>query len=206
PCTLPSNKPLRAVVQDIYRHENNQQIIVCKIQTGTLKPEKTVIFNPSGNKGFLKKILISGSGGEMAEPGDSVGLIVDGIKTVERGEVMSHPENQPRNVDKFIAEIILFSDIQIKNGDELTIRYGTAEKKCKVHRIISEIDPVNLEIRSKLPRVLRSDSVGEVELLALKPLCLEKFSEFPELGRFVVEGKKGAVAAGIVLEIDSYRE
>ena len=94
----------------------------------------------------------------------------------------------------------MFSGIQIKNGDELTIRYGTAEKKCKVNKILSEIDPVNLTIRSKLPRLLKIDSVGEVDFLALKPLCIEKYSNFPELGRFVVEGKKGAVAAGIVLE------
>jgi elongation factor 1-alpha len=174
PCTLPSNKPLRAVVQDIYPHENNQQIIACKIQTGTLKPEKNVVFNPSGKKGFMKKILVFGSTRENAEPGDSVGIIIDGINTVERGEVLSHPKNQPKNVKKFIAEIILFFTIQIKNGDELTIRYGTAEKKCKVHKILSEIDPVNLTIHSKLPRALKSDSVGEVELLALEPVMYRK--------------------------------
>jgi translation elongation factor EF-1alpha len=31
-------------------------------------------------------------------------------------------------------------------------------------------------------------------------MCIEKFSDFPELGRFVIEGGKGTVAAGIVLE------
>ncbi len=199
----PTHKPLRGVVQDIYQYENNQQIIACKIETGTLKPKKTVIFNSSGKKGFLKRILVFGSAAEKAEPGDSVGLILDGIDTIERGEVLSYPQNQPQNVKKFIAEIIVFSDIQIKNGDELTIRYGTAEKKCKVQRIISEIDPVNLTVRSELPEVLKNETVGEMELVALEPLCLEKYSDFPELGRFVVEGKKGTAAAGIVLEIHS---
>jgi len=200
PRTLPSNKPLRGVVQDVYPHENNQQIIACKIETGTLLPEKNVVFNPSGKKGLLKKILIFGSETEKAEPGDSVGLIIDRIGTVERGEVLSYPENQPQNIRKFTAEIILFSDDEIKNGDEITIRYGTAEKKCKVRKILSEIDPINLTTRSKLPRALKNNSVGEVELLALELLCLEKYSDFPQLGRFIIKGKKGAVAAGIVLE------
>jgi len=203
PRALPLNKSLRGVVQDVYQYENNQQIIACKIETGTLKPERTVIFNPSGKKGFLKKILIFGSAAEKAEPGDAVGLILDGIDTVERGEVLSYPRTQPRNVKKFIAEIIVFSDIQIKNGDELTIRYGTAEKKCRVQKIVSEIDPVNLTVRSRLPEVLKDETVGEMELLALEPLCLERYSDFPELGRFVVEGKKGTAAAGIVLEINN---
>jgi len=199
PHTSQSNKPLRAVVQDIYLQEDNVKTIACKIETGTLLPGKNVVFNPSGKKGLVKKILIFNSIAEKAKPGDSVDLIINGIDTVERGEVLSYPENQPQNIRKFTAEIILFSDTQIKNGDEITIRYGTAEKKCKVHRILSEIDSVNLTISAKLPKALENNSVGEVELLALEPLCIERHADFPELGRFIIEGKKGAVAAGIVL-------
>lgn len=201
PSKLPLSKPLRGVVQDVYPYEDNRQVIACKIETGTLKPGKAVVFNPSGKKGFLNEILAFGLTTEKAEPGDSVGLLIDGIDTVERGEVLSYPENQPRKVKKFIAEVILFSSIRIKNGDELAIRYGTAEKKCEVQKILSEIDPINLTVRSKHPEILEDGSAGEVELLALEPLCIEKYSNFPELGRFVVEGKKGTVAAGIVLEI-----
>lgn len=200
PRTLPLNKPLRAVVQDVYLYENDQTIIACKIESGILTPEKTVIFKPSGKKGYLKKILIFGSETEKAEPGDSVGLLITGINNVERGEVLSYPENQPKNIKKFTAEIIVFSDTKIKNGDEITVRYGTAEKKCKIQKILNEIDPINLTPCSKLPQALKNNSVGEIELLALAPLCIEKYSDFPQLGRFVIEGKKGAVAAGIVLE------
>jgi len=201
PAKLPTHKPLRGVVQDVYPYKNDQQIVACKIETGKLEPERTVIFNPSGEKGLLKKILASGSSTEKAEPGDSVGLVIDGIDTVERGEVLSYPEDQPKKTRKFTAEVILLSDIQIRNGDEPTIRYGTAEKKCKVQKILSEIDPVNLTIRSKHPEILKEESVGEIEFLALEPLCLEQHSIFPELGRFVIEGKRGTAAAGIVLEI-----
>lgn len=201
PSKLPVNKPLRGVVQDIYPYENNQQIIACKIETGTLKQGEKIVFNPSGKKGLLEKILTFGAAIKKAEPGDSVGLIIDGIDTIERGEVLSHPENQPKNVKKFIAELILLSDIQIRDDSEHTIRYGTAEKRCKVQKILSEIDPVNLTIRSKYPEILKGESVGEAEFLALTPVCVEKYSDVPELGRFVIEGKKGTAAAGIVLEI-----
>ena len=201
PSKLPVNKPLRGVVQDVYPYENNQQIVACKIETGTLKQGEAIVFNPSGKKGLLEKILVFGATKEKAEPGESVGLIINGIDTIERGEVLSHPENQPKNVKKFVAEIILLSDIQIKDNSELTIRYGTAEKRCKVQRILSEIDPVRLTVRSKYPEILKGESVGEAELLALEPVCVEKYSDFPELGRFVIEGKKGTAAAGIVLEI-----
>ena len=201
PLSLPLNKPLRGVVQDVYPYEGNKQVIACKIESGVLKPKKDVVFNPSGKTGRLEKILSFGTVMEKAEPGESVGLLVNNVDDVERGEVLSYADNQPVKVKSFIAEIILFSNIQIKEGDEITIRYGTAEKKCRVQRILSEIDPVNLIVKAKSPKVLKGETVGEIELFALEPVCIEKYSDFPELGRFVIEGKKGTVAAGIVLKI-----
>lgn len=203
PITLPLNKPLRGVVQDTYPYENHQKIVACKIETGTLRPGKEIIFNPSRKKAYLKKILVFGSESTKAEPGDSVGLLLNGVTDIERGEVLSYPQNQPQNVKNLVAEVILFSDIQIKNDDILTIRYGTANKKCRAKKILTEIDPVNLDVRAKNPKILDSETVGEIELSALEPMSLEKYSDFPELGRFVIEGKKGTVAAGIVLDINS---
>lgn len=204
PPSLPSNKPLRGVVQDVYPYEDGRQVIVCKIETGVLKAKKQVVFNPSGKTGRLEKVLAFGKVIGKAEPGESVGLIVDGVDTVERGEVLSYAEDQPVKVRSFVAEVILFSDIQIREGDEVTIRYGTAEKKCRVQRILNEIDPVNLTVKAENPEVLKNQAVGEIEFIADEPLCLERYSDIPELGRFVIEGAKGAEAAGIVLEINRH--
>jgi elongation factor 1-alpha len=203
PSKIPINKPLRGVVQDAYQDENNQLIIACKIETGTLKPNESVIFNPSGKKGVLKKILAFGENKEYAQPGESVGLIVEGIDNIERGEVLSHTKTPPKIVKSFSAEIILLSDTQIENGNEIIIRYGTAEKRCKIQKILSEIDPVNLTVSSEYPEILKEGSVGEAEFTALEPICIEKYSEFPELGRFIIKGKKGAAAAGIVLDVQA---
>ena len=203
PSALPVNKSLRGFVQDVYRHEG-EEIIICKIETGILEAGKIISFTPSGKQGLLKAIEVFGTKTRKAELGDSVGLFVDGVNDVERGEVISYPENKPKEVKSFVSEIILFSDIEIRNGDILTIRCGTAEKKCEVQRILKEIDPVNLTVRKELPELLKAGSVGEVKLLALHPLCLEKYSEFPQLGRFVIEGKKGTSGAGIVLEVTGF--
>ena len=200
PLTPPMNKPLRGFVQDVYQHEN-KEIIACKIETGTLEAGKTISFNPSGEQGLLEAIEAFGTKIKKAEPGESVGLLIDGIHNIERGEVISYPENKPEKIKSFVAEVIVLSDIKIRNGDILTVRCGTAEKKCKVQRILKEIDPVNLTVHKEFPELLKDGSVGEVEFLALQPLCLEKYSELPQMGRFVIEGKKGASAAGIVLQV-----
>lgn len=204
PSTLPVSKPLRGLVQDVYQHDG-QRVVVCKIQTGILESGRLIGFSPSGEQGLLRVIKSFAAELERAGPGDSVGLLVDGIGGVERGEVLSYPENKPPRIKRFVAKIILFSDFEMKNHDTLTIRYGTAEKKCRVQKILKRIHPTNLTVTTYLPGSLKDGDVGEVEFAALQPLCLEKYSELPELGRFVVEGKRGASAAGVVLRVTPAR-
>jgi elongation factor 1-alpha len=129
-----------------------------------------------------------------------VGLVIDGLKEVRRGEVISYPEQKAKTVKSFVAEMVLFTDIEIRNNDILMIRSGTAENKCRVQKILEKIDPVNLTLSVKHPEALESGDVGKILFSPVEPMCLEKYSELPELGRFVVEGRKGTAAAGIVLE------
>lgn len=199
PSPPPLDKPLRASVQDIYELED-KKIVVTKILTGILREGRAISFNPSGEEGLIQKIEMFGKEVQTAEPGDSVGVVLNGIPQTSRGDVISYPQDRAEVPESFVAEIILFSDREIKNDDELLIRCGTAEKKCRVKRILEKIDPVNLTLDTKFPEALKGGDVGKLVLSPLEPMCLERYSEFPELGRFVVEGRKGTAAAGIVLE------
>jgi len=199
PSVSPIDKPLRGCVQDVYEIDG-KKILASKILTGILEEEKTIYFDPSGEKGVIKKIEMFGKEIENAEPGDSVGLIVNGLKEAKRGEVISYPTSRTKIVKRFVAEVILFPEIEIKNNDVLTVRCGTAERKCNVKRILERIDPINLTVDAKFPKTLKGGDVGKIVLSPLEPMCIEKYSEFAELGRFVVEGKKGTTAAGIVLD------
>jgi len=195
----PVDKPLRACVQDVYEIDG-KKIVVCKILTGTLAEGKVVSFDPSGEQGLVRKIEMFGKEIGEAGPGDSVGLIINELREAKRGEVISYPQNRAKTAKSFVAEVILFSDIEIRNNEILTLRCGTAEQECRVHKVLERIDPVNLTVAAKFPEALKDGDVGKLVLSPLEPMCIEKYSEFPELGRFVVEGKKGTEAAGIVLD------
>ena len=201
PPETPINKPLRACIQDVYKQETDVTI-VCKIVTGTLEVGKTVNFLPSGKVGKVKAIEVFGNNPKKAMPGDSVGVIIEGINNVERGEVMSYPESPAKIAKTFTAEVILFTNTEIKTDEIHTIRVGTAEKKCRIDQIINEIDPLSLTIIASSPRIIKGGGVGEVKFSAMEPLCLEKHADFPPLGRFVIEGKKGPIGAGIVSDFE----
>ncbi len=199
PSAPPVDKPFRGCIQDVYEIEG-RKLVVCKILTGILEEGRIIETCPSGERGVVTKIEMFGKEIQKAEPGDSVGIVVDELREAGRGEVISYPENRAEVAESFIAEIILFPDIEVRNNDVLTIRCGTADTKCEVQKILEKIDPINLTLDTEYPTALKSGDFGKLVLSALEPMCAEEYFKFPELGRFVVEGKKGAVAAGIVLE------
>lgn len=194
-------KPLRCTVQDIYQL-GREKVAVCKVETGTLRTHQPVFIMPILKEDIIEKIESFGEEVEEASPGDSIGVVLRQASNVKRGYVLVGAE-EGKNIDQtkeFLAELIIFSDFTLEVGDTATIRVGTAEAGCRVQRILDKIDPVNLTVKEKAPRSLENGEVGRILFRALEPLYLEEFSDFPQLGRFVIVGKRGATGAGIVLE------
>lgn len=199
PLEPPTGKPLRCFIQDVYELEEGS-VIVSKVETGVLKVGAEVQVVPSMERGIVKRIESFAEELKEALPGDSVGLMVDGITAVGRGDVIAAVEEDLELAEEFIAELIIFSDLTLRNGDDVTIRIGTAERKCEIERIIERIDPLDLTVAEESPEVLENGDVGRILFQSAEPIYVENYLSFPQLGRFVVIGKRGATAAGIILE------
>jgi len=200
PSVSPTDKPMRGWVQDVYDFGEGK-ILVCKIASGVLETGKKLAFQPSGQTGLTKKIEMLGKNVRKAGPGDSVGLVVDGIGEIERGEVVSYPEDPVRPIREFTAEVMVLADLEIQTGDVLAVRVGTAERRCEVQSILEKVDAVSFASKERSPTSLSDGDVGKIRFVSLEPICVEKYSDIAELGRFVIEGKKGTAGAGLVLEL-----
>ena len=58
------------------------------------------------------------------------------------------------------------------------------------------------EVEEK-PKSLKTGDAAIVKIQPLRPLCLETFKEFPELGRFALRDMGTTIAAGVVKEINA---
>jgi len=194
-----SEKPLRCVIQDIYDFEG-KKVTVCKVETGILKIGQPVTVMPTMEEGIVEKIESFGREAKESSPGDSVGIVLRGVSEIRRGYVVTGVAEKTEQTREFVAELVIFSDFTLRSGDIVTIRLGTCETKCKIEKILRKVDPVDLTVKEEEPESLENGEVGRIVFRALEPLYLEEYSDFPQIGRFVVLGKRGAVAAGIVLE------
>jgi bifunctional enzyme CysN/CysC/sulfate adenylyltransferase subunit 1 len=187
-------RPLRFVVQDTYSVDS-QRVVVGRVESGTLRRGDNVIFRPSGVKGKIKNIKVFKGELEKAEQGDSIGIVID--KEVNRGDVCGLVEAPPVPATEFLGEAVLLEK-SLKKGDKLELRCGTARTGCEVKEIREKINSETGEVVEKQPAEMSENDAATI-VFATEPLVVEKFSEIPELGRFVlVKGRN--IGAGVVLE------
>ena len=128
--------------------------------------------------------------------GDSIGIVIG--SEVRRGDVGGRLENPPTALNRFLGEVVLLEGT-LKKGDEFEIKCGTKKTKCRVKEIKERINSETGEVMGKNTGEIGANEAATI-IFATEPLVLEKFSEIPELGRFVIARKNKNVGAGVVLE------
>jgi elongation factor 1-alpha len=200
----PVNKPLRIPIQDVYSITGVGTVPVGRVETGVLKTNDIVVFEPSGVKGEVKSIEMHHQQIPQAMPGDNVGFNVRGISKndVKRGDVAGHPDNPPTVAKEFIAQIIVLQHpTVIAAGYTPVFHCHTASVACKIVEIIAKIDPKTGSVIEEHPDFIKTGDAARIRVVPTKPMVVEKHSEFPELGRFAIRDMGQTVAAGIVLDV-----
>ena len=67
--------------------------------------------------------------------------------------------------------------------------------------LVSSIDPRTGQTTQEQPKSLKTGDSALVKIQPLRPLCIEAFQEYPELGRFALRDMGTTIAAGVVKEI-----
>ena len=123
--------PLRFVVQDTY-NVDSEKVIVGRVESGTLRRNDEVIFQPSNVRGKINKIKIFDGEPQEAKMGDSVGIVVNG--EVKRGDVCGLAGVPPTPTKEFLGEAVLLEN-KLRNGDKLELRCGTGKVQCEMKLI-----------------------------------------------------------------------
>jgi len=204
PPAKPTDKPLRLPVQDVYTITGHGTVPVGRVETGILKQNMPIIFLPAGVKGEVKKIEMHHQ--EMAEavPGDNVGFNVKGVdkKDIKRGDVIGPADKPPTVADEFTAQIVVLNHpTAISIGYTPVLHIHTAQFAARVIEIVEKKDPKTGLTLQKNPDFIKTGDVAIIKMKPLKPVVIEKFSEFPPLGRFAIRDMGQTVAAGVVLDV-----
>ena len=193
-----SEKPLRLVVQDTYSIDSTE-IAVGRVESGILRKGDELIFQPSGVKGKVDRIKVFPDEVEEATLGDSIGIVMG--RQIVRGNVGGHPDSPPTTTDEFLGEVVLLEG-QLRRGDAFELKCGTMRTRCVVHEIREKISSETGEVMGKSSKEIVENEAATI-VFKTEPLVVEKFSEIPELGRFVLVREGRNIGAGVVLEVEA---
>lgn len=75
---------------------------------------------------------------------------------------------------------------------------GAAQVACTFKNISKKLDKRSGKVIEENPKMVRSSNACIVEMVPIKPLCVEPVRECAPLGRIVIRDMKQAVAVGAV--------
>ncbi len=200
----PSDKALRLPVQDVFTITGHGTVPVGRVETGKMKPGDSLVVMPSGAKGECKKIEMHHQELTEAVPGDNVGFNLKGVekKDIKRGDVIGPASNPPKVAEEFTAQIVVLNHpTAISIGYTPVLHIHTAQFAGKITELVEKKDPKTGQTAQAKPDFIKTGDVAIVKIQPLKPVVIEKFSDFAPLGRFAIRDMGQTVAAGVVLDV-----
>ncbi|MBO6561227.1 MAG: adenylyl-sulfate kinase [Nisaea sp.] len=197
PPVLPTDRPLRLPVQDVYKFDE-RRIIAGRIESGRIHTGDRILISPS-NKTVTVKSIESWNVKDPAlgaSAGQSVGITLSEQLFIERGQVISHESNPPIETNVFRARIFWLGKKPLEVGKRYKLKLATNEQTVEVQSIETVIDVENLT--SSAGDKLERNGIGEVTLRARAMLALDEFAENPKTGRFVLVDEYDTVGGGII--------
>lgn len=200
----PVDKPLRIPVEAVYSITGVGTVPVGKVETGRLRVGDTVIVMPSGKKGEVRSIETHHTPIQEALPGDNIGFNIKGLEKtdVKRGDVVGSLDNPPFVAGSFLARIfVIYHPTSIAVGYTPVMHVHTATGAVKFEEIQKKLDPRTGSTIEENPKFIKQGDAAIVKLRPIKPMIVEKYSDFPGLGRFAIRDMGRTIAAGVVLEV-----
>lgn len=200
----PIDKPLRLPVQDVYTITGVGTVPVGRVETGKMKVGESIIIMPEGLTAEVKSIETHHTPMQQAMAGDNIGFNLRGVAKTDfrRGSVLGPTNNPPTIAKEFLAQIIVvFHPTAIAAGYTPVLHAHTAQVAATITELVAKIDARTGQPTEEKPKTIKTGDSAIVKIQPLRPLVLETFKEYPELGRFALRDMGSTVAAGICREI-----
>jgi elongation factor 1-alpha len=191
----PTDKPLRVPIQDVYVITGHGCVPVGKVDSGIMKLNQKLVVMPSNKVGEVKKIEMHHQEISEAGPGDNIGFNLKGVEKgdIKRGDVAGPVDNPPTVADEFTAQVVV-----LNHPTAMPVGYTPV---FHIHETHFPGKILEITKGGQKADFIKTGESAVVRVKALKPVVIEKYSEFPTLGRFAIRDMNMTVAAGVVLDV-----
>ncbi|CAI9173550.1 unnamed protein product [Rangifer tarandus platyrhynchus] len=198
------DKPFRFCVSDVFKDQGSGFCVTGKIEAGYIQTGDRLLAMPPNETCTAKGITLHDEPVDWAAAGDHVSLTLVGMDIIKInvGCIFCVPKEPIKVCTRFRARILIFNiEIPITKGFPVLLHYQTVSEPAVIKRLISVLSKSTGEVTKKKPKLLTKGQNALVELQTQRPVALELYKDFKELGRFMLRYSGSTIAAGVVTEI-----
>ncbi|XP_020401651.1 eukaryotic peptide chain release factor GTP-binding subunit ERF3A isoform X3 [Zea mays] len=197
----------------IDKYKDMGTVAMGKIESGTIREGDSLLVMP--NKSHVKVIGLNLDESKVrrAGPAENVRVKLSGVEEedVMAGFVLSSVANPVGAVSEFIAQLQileLLDNAIFTAGYKAVLHIHSVVEECEIVELIEEIgmkkkkeeDPKKKKPKRK-PLFVKNGAIVVCRIQVNNLICIEKFSDFPQLGRFTLRTEGKTVAVGKVVDI-----
>uniref|UniRef100_A0A673CRH5 HBS1-like protein n=1 Tax=Sphaeramia orbicularis TaxID=375764 RepID=A0A673CRH5_9TELE len=197
------DKPFRLCVSDVFKDQGSGFCVTGKIEAGYIQTGDRILAMPPNETCTVKGITLHDEPLEWAAAGDHVSLTVTGMDIIKInvGCVFCDPKEPIRTCTRFRARILLFNiELPITQGFPVLLHYQTVSEPATIKKLVSVLHKSSGEVLKKKPKCLSKGMNAIVEIQTQRPVSLELYKDYKELGRFMLRYVGSTIAAGVVTE------
>uniref|UniRef100_A0A3B1J7K3 HBS1-like protein n=1 Tax=Astyanax mexicanus TaxID=7994 RepID=A0A3B1J7K3_ASTMX len=197
-------KPFRLCVSDVFKDQGSGFCVTGKIEAGYIQTGDKVLAMPPNETCTVKGITLHDEPLDWAAAGDHVSLTVTGMDIIKInvGCVFCDTKEPIKACSRFRARILLFNiEVPITQGFPVLLHYQTVSEPATIRKLVSILHKSNGEVLKKKPKCLTKGQNAVVEIQTQRPVALELYKDFKELGRFMLRYVGSTIAAGVVTEV-----
>uniref|UniRef100_A0A3B3HLD0 HBS1-like protein n=1 Tax=Oryzias latipes TaxID=8090 RepID=A0A3B3HLD0_ORYLA len=198
------DKPFRLSVSDVFKDQGSGFCVTGKIEAGYIQTGDRILAIPPNETCTVKGITLHDEALDWAVAGDHISLTLTGMDIIKMnvGCVFCDPKEPIRVCTRFKARILLFNiEVPITKGFPVLLHYQTVSEQATIRKLISVLHKTSSEVLNKKPKCLTKGMNAIVEIQTQRPVPLELYKDYKELGRFMLRYVGSTIAAGVVTEI-----
>ncbi|WCJ42041.1 GTP binding Elongation factor Tu family protein [Euphorbia peplus] len=176
-----------------------------KVESGSVTKGDALLLMPNKTQVKVLEVYIDENKVKHAEPGENLSIKLSGIddEEIPKGFVLSSVERPIGAVTEFVAQLQILGPKFISAGYHAVLHIHLAIENCMVVELLHEINPKTKQPMRREIRCAKNGAFVVCRIRVNKLICIEKFSDFPQLGRFTLRYYDETVAVGKVMELPS---
>ncbi|GAB2232289.1 hypothetical protein Droror1_Dr00011321 [Drosera rotundifolia] len=198
------NGPFRMPIIDKFKDMGT--VAMGKVESGSVREGDALLVMPNKVQVKVLAVYCDENKVRRAGPGENLRVRISGLEEddILSGFVLSSISRPIAAVYEFVAQLQileLLDNAIFTAGYKAVLHIHAVVEECEIIELLQQMDPKTRKLMKKKVLFVKNGAVVMCRIQVNSMICVEKFSDFPQLGRFTLRTEGKTIAVGKVTDL-----